>query len=75
MPAKMGSPGSCLPACLIGSDGWALHQEHAMGCLEGWGGVQKSAPCTPSLARKLVQMHEFVKWAYAQAGCPEPDVP
>eukprot|EP00983_Pelagomonas_calceolata_P097792 1158280-Pelagomonas_calceolata.AAC.7 len=35
MSAKMGSARSCPPACLISSNGWALHQGHVLG---GWGG-------------------------------------
>eukprot|EP00983_Pelagomonas_calceolata_P122293 1160894-Pelagomonas_calceolata.AAC.3 len=38
IPAKMGSPGSRLPACLTSSDGWALHQEHILGGPGDWGG-------------------------------------
>eukprot|EP00200_Dunaliella_tertiolecta_P014494 CAMPEP_0202392902 /NCGR_PEP_ID=MMETSP1127-20130417/92625_1 /ASSEMBLY_ACC=CAM_ASM_000462 /TAXON_ID=3047 /ORGANISM="Dunaliella tertiolecta, Strain CCMP1320" /LENGTH=168 /DNA_ID=CAMNT_0048995449 /DNA_START=177 /DNA_END=683 /DNA_ORIENTATION=+ len=44
MPTKMGSSGSCLPACLTSSDGWALHQEQSWGFWGAGMGVRKIAP-------------------------------
>eukprot|EP00983_Pelagomonas_calceolata_P109038 1159516-Pelagomonas_calceolata.AAC.21 len=42
IPAKMGSSGSCPPARLTSTDGWALHQEHILGGPGGWGGGPKN---------------------------------
>eukprot|EP00983_Pelagomonas_calceolata_P028668 897692-Pelagomonas_calceolata.AAC.2 len=40
MPAEIGSSGSCIPACLTSSNGWALHQSRRPPNL--WQGKLKS---------------------------------
>eukprot|EP00983_Pelagomonas_calceolata_P000461 15659-Pelagomonas_calceolata.AAC.1 len=55
----MESPGGHPPACLASSDGWALHQEHILGCPGGWGGGPEN--CSPDLdfflAGKMASKH------------------
>eukprot|EP00983_Pelagomonas_calceolata_P106724 1159265-Pelagomonas_calceolata.AAC.3 len=58
MSAKVGSPGSCPPACLTSSYGLALHLEHIFGGgVQGAGEqVQKIAPGTPILTGEMASL-------------------
>eukprot|EP00983_Pelagomonas_calceolata_P125653 1161225-Pelagomonas_calceolata.AAC.32 len=55
MPTKMGSSGSCLPACLTSSDGGGISQEHILGVPGSWDGGQEN--CSPDLRGMASKNH------------------
>eukprot|EP00983_Pelagomonas_calceolata_P037029 1136158-Pelagomonas_calceolata.AAC.1 len=52
LPAKSGSSGSCLPACLTSSNDWALHQERYSGT-SNLAGRMESDQLSPHMSHSL----------------------
>eukprot|EP00983_Pelagomonas_calceolata_P066512 1149075-Pelagomonas_calceolata.AAC.3 len=73
MSVKMGSSGSCPPACLTSSNRFALLQEHILRGPGAWGGGPES--CSPDLNLAGEMASKNCRQTYAQSGYAPPRNP